>query len=166
MRVSTPQRSPEHTSICRRRPHRFARGIGDGQRHAGAPRQDGRTVRRVVTASFAMLLATILSCAPTVPPAPGTFVEEFDGFPIFHGDPGRPYRVLGGVFQIEAAERGTSPMKRAAVAEARRLGANAILLGLPATTSDATAAPNGPPGADVIGAEGKWKTAVAIQLLD
>jgi hypothetical protein len=115
-----------------------------------------------------MLLAALPACASPMSRAAGAFVEEFDGFPIFHGDPGHPYRVLGGVYRPETAGRGTSAVKRAAVAEARRLGANAILLPAPPTAGEdnAAAAARESPPAGTTGAAGKWATAVAIHLAD
>jgi len=145
--------------------------VANERRRDGSPRHGALACTRIRNASVAMLLAVSLACTPTVPLAPGSFIEEFDGFLIFHGDPGRPYRVLGSVYRPEAAGRGASPMKRAAVVEARRLGANAILIGLigPASTAGGQTAPPGepqPPPAGTLDVESKWKTAVAIQLLD
>jgi hypothetical protein len=142
--------------------------VANERRRDGSPRQGALACTRIRNASFAMLLAVSLACTPPVPLAPGNFIEEFDGFLIFHGDPGRPYRALGSVYRPDAAGRGASPMKRAAVAEARRLGANAILIGPASTAGDQTAPPGEPqpPPAGALDVESKWKTAVAIQLLD
>jgi hypothetical protein len=121
--------------------------------------------------AMAAAIALAVCCAPAIQPDPGTFVEEFDGFPIFHGDPGRPYRVLGRVYAAEAAARGTSPMKRAAVAAARRLGADAIVIGVPIDIAGTAVEP--PPeairddgGDTTADPEEKWQAAVAIDLLE
>jgi hypothetical protein len=99
----------------------------------------------------------VAACAGRAPTAGGgTLVEEFEGFPIYHGDPGMPYEVLGPVYSPDAAARGTSPMKRAAVAEAKRLGADAIVLASPL-------ARQGTPSAAAT-TNAKWPTAVAVRL--
>jgi hypothetical protein len=117
-----------------------------------------------MAACAALLVA--LACATCGPrstaPARGTFVEEFEGFPIFHGDPGRPYTVLGPVYDAAAAARGTSPMKRAAVAAARRLGADAIVIGLPQTPGEPQTGTPAVPASS--GVQAKWSNAVAIDL--
>jgi len=89
-----------------------------------------------------------------------TFLEEFEGFPIYHGEPARPYAVLGAVYDGSAAQRGTSPMKRAAVAAARDQGADAIIVGV---RFDVTGEPtNGGAGTSSSSAL-KWQHAVAIR---
>ncbi len=158
------RRQSHDGSISRRRPRGGATIAVNERRTRGRVRQSMRLGPSITALSFAMLLVAFSACTTTAPPAPGSFIEEFDGFLIFHGDPGRSYRVLGGVYRPEAAERGVSPMKRAAVAEARRLGANAILIGPP----PAPTLPSAPqlPAAGAAGAENKWEYAVAIELLD
>jgi hypothetical protein len=91
------------------------------------------------------------SCASQQPSTRGAFLEEFEGFPIYHGEPSRPYRLLGAVYSTEAARRGISPMKRAAVAEARRRGADAIIVGV---AFDEPTSPS---------PHAKWQHAVAIK---
>ena len=108
------------------------------------------------------LLLAAASCSPTPIPNAGTFIEEFEGFPIYHGTPGRPYRVLGPVYDAGAAARGVSPMKRAATATARRLGADAIVLGGVSDGVD----PHTPSEVEpaVVAAPMKWQRAIAIKL--
>lgn len=115
--------------------------------------------RRLKPLDYWLLLCLIVvGCAGRAPtPAVGAFVEEFEGFPIYHGDPGTPYTVLGPVYPAEAAARGVSPMKRAAVAEARRLGADAIVLPLPGAQPRT-------PTVDAAGSADKWFNAVAVRL--
>jgi hypothetical protein len=150
--------------------HTPAQPYGHHTRRDRRHRRDRRTgvALGIRNTAIALLVATTLGCAGNPPPDPGSFIEEFEGFPIFHGSPGRPYRVLGAVYRAEAAQRGASPMKRAAVAEARRLGADAILLGPPPPPSGGEAAPRDtpprPPTGDAPSAENKWEHAVAIQL--
>jgi hypothetical protein len=104
-----------------------------------------------------LLCFFVAACAARAPTAGGgALVEEFEGFPIYHGDPGMPYEVLGPVYSPDAAARGTSPMKRAAVAEAKRLGADAIVLASPL-------ARQGTPSAAAT-TNAKWPTAVAVRL--
>lgn len=115
-------------------------------------------------------LLFLVSCTPNArAPSAGMFIEEFEGFPIYHGHPGRPYRVLGPVFSAQAAARGTAPMKRAAVMTARRLGADAILLnGLEGTQEDDVPAlrPDVTDPGSALAPPGKWIRAVAIAILD
>lgn len=96
------------------------------------------------------------------PHAAPTFLEEFEGFPIYHGEPPRAYVVLGAVYDARAAQRGTSPMKRAVVAAARDRGADAVIVGVP---FDATGKPTN--GAGIASATAstamKWEHAVAIR---
>jgi hypothetical protein len=123
----------------------------------GAP--PARVGRRILVA---LALATLASCAARARTPTGAIVEEFEGFPIYHGEPTRPYRVLGGVYDAEAATRGVSPMKRASVAAARRHGADAIVVGVVfQETTDAT--PRRSTTAELTGALGKWQHAVAIR---
>lgn len=124
--------------------------------------------RRLRYVLVATLFLVAVSCAPRTPAPLGMFIEEFEGFPVYHRAPGRAYRVLGPVFSPEAAARGITPMKRAAVSAARRLGADAILLD--DTLDDTEDTPDD--GATPIGADGlfgtpaKWVRAVAIEVRD
>jgi hypothetical protein len=141
--------------------------VGGGRRqHIGRLHRRSGIALGIKNTAIALLVATALGCAGNPPPDPGSFIEEFEGFPIFHGDPRRPYRVLGTVYSPEAAQRGASPMKRAAVAEARRLGGDAILIGPPPPPPGGEIAPRDapPPSASAGSAENKWLNAVAIQL--
>ena len=116
------------------------------------------------------LIWAVAACAGRSPtPATGTFIEEFEGFPIYHGVPGVPYERLGPVFDPVAAERGTSATKRSAVAAARRLGADAILLAPPpqdaAPSPNEATAPSGRPRGKTGNPLDKWEYAVAIRLV-
>jgi hypothetical protein len=111
-----------------------------------------------IVAALAVALAACCVARHARPPAAGTFVEDFEGFPIYHGDPGRPYVALGPVRAGNPGEIGVGPMKRAAVAEARRLGADAIVL----LSRESPAAPgdrNGPASSPA----GKWQHAIAVR---
>jgi hypothetical protein len=127
-----------------------------------------RTIRglAVAGAALAILAASCSLRGRPLAPSGGLFIEEFEGFPIYHGDPGRPYRVLGRVHQPEAAARGVTPMKRAAVAEARRLGADAIVIGVlrPGPRGGGTASREtpAPDASAVTGPAAKWEHAVAV----
>jgi hypothetical protein len=88
-----------------------------------------------------------------------TFLEEFEGFPIYHGEPARAYAVVGSVYDGSAAQRGASPMKRAAVAAAREQSADAIIVGVHFdATGEPTSGAGSPPSSG-----GKWEHAVAIR---
>jgi hypothetical protein len=102
-----------------------------------------------------------IACSARSPAPAGTFIEEFEGFPIYHGEPERSYEVLGHVYSAEAAARGVSPMKRESVAEARRLGADAIIVGV-VFDDHGTTRPGQPQTAEPTGTLGKWRLAVAI----
>jgi hypothetical protein len=90
-----------------------------------------------------------------------TFLEEFEGFPIYHGAPARQYVVLGPVYDTAAAARGASPMKRAAVAAAQARRADAIIVGV--AFDEAGVRKAEPAGTIPATAEEKWEHAVAIR---
>ena len=118
-----------------------------------------RPVRYAIAAIVFIGLGAACSTRSTAPA--GTFIEEFEGFPIYYGEPERPYEVLGHVYSPEAAARGVSPMKRESVAEARRRGADAIIVGVIFDDSEASK-PVRPGTAEPTGTLGKWRLAVAI----
>jgi hypothetical protein len=120
-------------------------------------------VNRTVSygAAAVVLVAALAACAAHSPSPSGTFIEEFEGFPVYHGEPDRPYEVIGAVYSPEAAARGVSPMKRASVAEARRRGADAIVVGVVFDGPGATA-PHQPDSTEPPAARDKWKLAVAV----
>jgi hypothetical protein len=159
------QPGDRHTPRNRR--HRRNTTAGGKRQHTGHLHRRTGVALGIQNTAVALLVAAALGCVGNPPPDPGSFIEEFEGFPIFHGDPGRSYRVLGPVYRPEAAQRGASPMKRAAVAEARRLGADAILIDPPPPApggETATRDTPPPPSAGAPTAENKWEHAVAIQL--
>ena len=121
----------------------------------------------MLTAAVVWVVSALGCSGGRATPPSGTMIEEFGGFPIFHGDPQRDYRVLGPVYDPLAAVRGPSPMKRAAVAEARRLGGDAILLTAPADVAGGTArsVSDEPESPGTGGPPAKWRGAVAIDLI-
>jgi hypothetical protein len=116
---------------------------------------------RTTAALTAVAIALAACCVArrTAPPA-GSFVEDFEGFPIYHGDPGHPYVVLAPVTGGDPAAIGSGPMKRATVAEARRLGADAIVLRPAPGTADGPPG-DAPPVRPDVGT--RWRHAVAIR---
>ena len=129
----------------------------------GEPARTRRSPNRQARYAIAaiVLMGFGAACSARLPAPAGTFIEEFEGFPIYHGEPERPYEVLGHVYSAEAAARGVSPMKRESVAEARRRGADAIIVGVVFDGPGATR-PGQPGTAEPTGTLGKWKLAVAI----
>jgi hypothetical protein len=110
-----------------------------------------------------LLVVVLLAACSTGrgPEVAQTFLEEFEGFPVYHGAPARKYVVLGAVYDSAAAARGTSPMKRSAVAAARARGADAIVVGV--VFNDA-GAPSAEPATSIpTTAAQKWERAVAIR---
>jgi hypothetical protein len=128
-----------------------------------APTQARRgTNRRVRCGAAAVVLVGVFAaCAAHSPSPSGTFIEEFEGFPIYHGEPDRPYEVIGTVYNPEAAARGVSPMKRASVAEARRRGADAIVVGV-VFDGPGARAPHQSDSTEPPAARNKWELAVAV----
>lgn len=110
-----------------------------------------------------MVVVALLAACSTGrgPELAHTFLEEFEGFPIYHGAPARQYVVLGPVYDTAAAARGASPMKRAAVAAAQARRADAIIVGV--AFEEAGVPKAEPVGAIPATAEEKWEHAVAIQ---
>ena len=105
-------------------------------------------------------LVAFTACSSGGPHVAPTFLEEFEGFPIYHGEPARAYLVIGSVYDAGAARRGASPMKRAAVVTARNRGADAIIVGV---RFDAAGKPTSSAGTPPSSATMKWEHAVAIQ---
>ena len=109
-----------------------------------------------------MLVVVLAACSTgRGPEVAQTFLEEFEGFPIYHGAPARDYVLLGPVYDAAAAARGTSPMKRAAVAAARARGADAIIVGV--VFGEAGAPSSDPTTSIPTAAAQKWERAVAIR---
>jgi hypothetical protein len=118
-------------------------------------------MRRPCRPLWTLVVIALAACSTgRGPQVAETFLEEFEGFPIYHGPPTRAYVVLGPVYDGAAAARGTSPMKRAAVTAARARGADAIIVGV---LFDETGAPTVDPAGPLTESPRKWERAVAIK---
>lgn len=117
---------------------------------------------RVAIATVTLVFVGTACATRSHNPSEGTFIEEFEGFPIYHGEPGRPFEILAHVYSPEAAARGVGPMKRASVVEARRRGADAIVIGI---VFDGQAGDEAlrPSTASPPGTREKWELAVAVR---